>query len=170
MKRLYSKPCPFCGSPIIGKKRADRNAYHYPPRCPDCAYKSLTPESLLARQTVINKIRVQLPVGSTRLHTASDGFVYVMVKTADPSKWEYEHRVRANAKPGEHVHHINGNTTDNRIENLMLVSPQEHKNEHALTQWARKFICCTACGTTKKRHLSHGLCTTCYQRAHKPKQ
>ena len=30
----------------------------------------------------------------------------------------------------EHVHHINGNCKDNRIDNLMLVSPEEHGRIH----------------------------------------
>lgn len=31
---------------------------------------------------------------------------------------------------GEHVHHINGNPIDNRIENLEVVSNKEHMKEH----------------------------------------
>jgi hypothetical protein len=33
--------------------------------------------------------------------------------------------------PREHIHHINGNHNDNRIENLVKVSPKEHGKEHA---------------------------------------
>jgi hypothetical protein len=164
MKRLLSKPCPFCGTPIIGKKRTDRNAYHYSPRCPDCTRKALTPDVVATRRRVLNEVRTQLPVGSKKLHKSSEGFVYVMIKTEEPNKWEYEHRVCTNAKTGEQVHHINGNTTDNRLENLMVVSPQEHKNQHSLRQWAKNFTHCSDCATTTKRHLAHGLCTTCYQR------
>jgi HNH endonuclease. len=32
----------------------------------------------------------------------------------------------------EHVHHINQNKTDNRIENLMLLSRYQHRYEHIL--------------------------------------
>jgi DNA-binding CsgD family transcriptional regulator len=42
----------------------------------------------------------------------------------------YEHRWVAGAKPGEHVHHINGVKDDNRPENLEVLSPQAHRSEH----------------------------------------
>ena len=40
----------------------------------------------------------------------------------------------------EHVHHINGNGFDNRIENLMLLSEKEHQNLHH-NKYPRKKIC-----------------------------
>jgi len=33
-------------------------------------------------------------------------------------------------QPGEHVHHINGNHDDDRIDNLQVVSPKEHAEIH----------------------------------------
>ena len=163
MKRLHSKPCPYCGALIYGRKRADREAYSYSPRCPDCTRKALDPQVLETRRKVLAENRVSLPVGSKRQHKSSDGFTYVRIKIAEPNVWEYEHRIVAGAAKGEHVHHINNNTLDNRPENLLLVLPEAHRAEHKLTQWSRKYLHCQKCGTTKKKHMSHGLCTTCYQ-------
>lgn len=47
-------------------------------------------------------------------------------------KYSYEHRMVMENHLGrklnknEHIHHINGNQLDNRIENLKIVSPSEH--------------------------------------------
>lgn len=45
----------------------------------------------------------------------------------------------------ELVHHINGNTQDNRIKNLQIVSPQEHS---ARTIGSKLKLCCPYCNKT----------------------
>jgi hypothetical protein len=41
-----------------------------------------------------------------------------------------EHRLVADAKSGEHVHHLNHKRADNRPENLVVLSPSEHGKAH----------------------------------------
>lgn len=49
----------------------------------------------------------------------------------------YEHRIVMARKLGrilnddEHIHHVNGNKTDNSLNNLRLVDPHEHASRHA---------------------------------------
>lgn len=59
----------------------------------------------------------------------------------------------------EHVHHINGDTRDNRIENLVVLSPQEHMIIHKQKYPLEK--ACVVCGqmfipnkTKRKRALT----------------
>lgn len=98
-----------------------------------------------------------------------------------PDGYRYEHRVVMEAHIGrpldtsEHVHHINHDGQDNRIENLELVSHSDHSRMHSdhldpmgsklkPGQWSRKYDSCQDCGTTERPHSAKGLCTTCYRR------
>lgn len=74
--------------------------------------------------------------------------------------------------PHEHVHHINGDTEDDRIENLVVLDIREHGALHGRAAWiARKAAwphpwsaehpSCVECGTTERKHQAHGLCVRC---------
>ena len=48
--------------------------------------------------------------------------------------------------PTEHVHHLNGDTKDNRLENLQVINGRDHLQEHA---------------EEKRRHPNSKLCVIC---------
>jgi len=63
------------------------------------------------------------------------------------------------------VHHINGDRSDNRPENLMVMTMLEHNRlHHGLNgAWSRNFDACIRCGTDERRHEARGLCLACYK-------
>lgn len=70
--------------------------------------------------------------------------------------------------PDEHVHHVNGDQLDDRIENLEVLSHSEHMRLHSTEraaadagQWARLHDACIVCGGTESPHTSHGRCASC---------
>ena len=100
-------------------------------------------------------------------------YVYIAVGN---NKYEAEHRLvmekhlgrKLKLFPEEIVHHINGNTKDNRIENLDLISQSEHvKNIHNhISKQRRKniFTRCKICGRSNVEANTVDLCHNCYQR------
>jgi hypothetical protein len=75
----------------------------------------------------------------------------------------------------EHVHHLNGDRADDRLENLRLVTTVEHARLHqpehdALMratwkyEWSLDHPSCAECGTTARKHTGRGLCSRCYFR------
>lgn len=71
----------------------------------------------------------------------------------------------------EVVHHISGDKTDNRPENLMVVTQSEHTQMHVTGRWARHYDACIACDSTRFPHNAKGLCRRCYmERWHLPRR
>jgi len=78
--------------------------------------------------------KFDLPVGKTQGH---HGYIRLYVREGDRKRYVYEHRavmekfIGRKLKRSEVVHHINGKTSDNRIENLELVTDNgKHRAEH----------------------------------------
>jgi hypothetical protein len=79
--------------------------------------------------------------------------------------------------PTEHVHHINGDTADDRIENLQLLDIAVHGALHSPDgiaarrakrrfAWSRDYAACTECGTDAAPYYSAGKCRRCYHRTY----
>lgn len=93
---------------------------------------------------------------------ASNGYVLVRVGAsyhlADVRGYAYEHRIAAEneigrkLRPGEQVHHKNGNKQDNRPNNLEVLTFQEHRFHHRQKNSDRRlpgeknFVVECACG------------------------
>ena len=79
-------------------------------------------------------------------------------------KTTYEHRYVMEKHLGrkltkyEHIHHINHNGLDNRLENLKIVSMSEHKKEHKGYKYSNEILedkYCKVCGKKLENKENH---------------
>lgn len=138
----------------------------------------ITPAVLAARAAT----RRANSVGNTRIHTVR-GIQYRVVMT--PEGRMYEHRAVMEAAVGrklkrtEHVHHKDGDTLNNSLDNLELLRNGDHTKRHhdgvvpsaaidAIRlngKWSRSYgDRCVECGSDQRKHDSRGLCTACHQK------
>ncbi len=87
---------------------------------------------LSCANTIRNK-RMAKPIGSIRVHKKSG---YIEQKTLKGWRRQHIHfmemHIGRSILRGEVVHHINGKKTDNRLENLQLMTNGEHTRFHNL--------------------------------------
>ncbi len=62
----------------------------------------------------------------------SNPYIRIQVNKVRVKEHRYimENHLGRKLEKDEHVHHINGNEKDNRIENLQVLSPSEHSRLH----------------------------------------
>jgi hypothetical protein len=115
-------------------------------------------------------------------HVCNNGYIEVYCPEhprAKSRKYVYEHilvmekHIGRYLLPNEIVHHKNEIKTDNRIENLQLMTNNEHAALHDTIRekkhinvlngaWSKKYECCINCGSTTVKHKGNGLCVNCY--------
>lgn len=110
-------------------------------------------------------------------YTDPYGYVWLFGKEFESGR-KAEHRfvmekhIGRKLDTSEHIHHINGNKSDNRIENLQIINNGDHKRFHQKERfakyyagrWSENFDACVICGLTEKVHAGQGICFRCYDR------
>lgn len=125
-----ARTCPGCQSLYTPRRKGSRYCSH---TCYAASREGVASPGTFAAGTIpVNKV----PVGTVRIRERKDrDDRRAFVKVAEPNVWDLRARVvwteaHGLIPEGAHVHHINRDKTDDRIENLELLTPHEHSTEH----------------------------------------
>lgn len=96
-------------------------------------------------------------------HKSPDGYIFIKVAMTGNAHvdWIFEHRhiieqhIGRKLESSEVVHHIDGNPSNNLIENLQVITQSQHRREHRCNVVSHCII-----GTCKNKIRSRGLCST----------
>ena len=164
MHKPLKKYCALCGDPVVPVYSQKLSRWHYPKRCPKHFREAADPKSrgfalLFLRN---GKSLNSKPEGTRTPHNGNKG-LYIKIK--QNGIWKFEHRVimekalKRKLSPKEVVHHINKDTTDNRIENLQLFSSNgDHLSHHNCKERKCSIVGC------ERPHKGLGFCALHYQR------
>jgi hypothetical protein len=75
---------------------------------------------------------------------------YLKIKKRSAHRVIVENHIGRKLDPLEYVHHVNGDRHDNRIDNLLVVTPKEHSVIHNQIMPIDKF--CAVCGAKYTPH------------------
>ena len=174
--------CPKCGTPYGKRRRCYKctgtQTTSIERICLTCGKSFRVPPNVIAKgkgkfcsTSCGGKFRIGPRAGHWKGGRTVSRYIYVTIPnigTVEEHRHVMAQHMGRPLRSDEQVHHVNGDKTDNRIENLKVVTPKEHAQYHLTRssrlkgRWAFGHEQCASCGRTDRKHRAHGLCATCY--------
>ena len=169
-KKNEKKYCLYCGAEILGKDKKRKKfcnsscaaSYNNTKRTPMTTDTKKKISEKLKREIVVNETHKK-NTAKKHLHLKDklyrDGLKKRQCEICGITDWQGKEITF-------HLHHINGNHNDNRIENLQILCPNCHSQTDNFCHLNREqqyepFIC-SQCGKELYHTNKSGMCSQCY--------